>query len=75
MPILKTILLSVQALSGVLLIILVLLHSPKEGGFSGLGSSVQKFGTQKEAEKTLNQITYTLVGIFFTLAFITGFYL
>jgi preprotein translocase subunit SecG len=46
------------ATSGVLMIILVLLHSPKGDGIGGIGGQAQLFTSAKSAEKTLNRITW-----------------
>jgi preprotein translocase subunit SecG len=55
--------------SGVLLIISVLLHSPKGdgmGGFAASGGSM--FSSARSAEQTLNRISWTLLAIFLGLA-------
>ena len=57
--------------SGVLLIILVLLHSPKGdvmGGLAASGSSM--FSSASSAEATLNRVTWTCLAIFLSLAVI-----
>ncbi len=64
-----------QIITAVLLILLVLLHSPKGDGIGALGGASNIFSSQKSAEKGLNHFTYFL-GIFFIyLSFITGFHL
>ncbi|NJK51066.1 preprotein translocase subunit SecG [Candidatus Gracilibacteria bacterium] len=50
--------------AGALLIVVVLLHSPKGDGLGGIGGQAQLFTSAKSAEKTLNQITWTLTAIF-----------
>lgn len=75
MEILRTILEVIQILSGVFLIVLVLLHSPKGEGIGGIGSAAQIFSSQKGAEATLNKITSWTAGIFFLLSFILGYYM
>jgi len=56
-------------LSGVLLIVSVLLHSPKGDGMGGLASSGgSMFTSARSAEATLNRITWTLLAIFLGLA-------
>ncbi|MEI6381638.1 MAG: preprotein translocase subunit SecG [Cyanobacteriota bacterium ELA615] len=57
----------VWSLSAVLLIVLVLLHSPKGDGIGGIGGQAQLFTSSKSAEKTLNQITWSLSIIFVAL--------
>ena len=55
--------------SGVLLIISVLLHSPKGDGMGGLASSGSSmFSSARSAEATLNRITWTLLAVFLGLA-------
>jgi preprotein translocase subunit SecG len=56
-------------LSGVLLVISVLLHSPKGDGMGGLASSGgSMFTSARSAEATLNRITWTLLALFLGLA-------
>lgn len=56
-------------LSGVLMIISVLLHSPKGDGMGGLASSGgSMFTSARSAEATLNRISWTLLTIFLGLA-------
>ena len=55
--------------SGVLLIVSVLLHSPKGDGMGGLASSGgSMFTSVSSAEATLNRISWTLLAIFLALA-------
>jgi preprotein translocase subunit SecG len=55
--------------AGILLIISVLLHSPKGDGMGGLASSGgSMFTSARSAEQTLNRITWTLLAIFLGLA-------
>jgi preprotein translocase subunit SecG len=55
--------------SGVLLIISVLLHSPKGDGMGGLAASGgSMFTSARSAEQTLNRITWTLLATFLGLA-------
>ena len=56
-------------LSAVLLIVSVLLHSPKGDGMGGLASrGGSMFTSARSAEATLNRITWTLLGLFLGLA-------
>jgi preprotein translocase subunit SecG len=55
------------AISGLGLIILVLLHSPKGDGLGGLGGQAQLFTSTKSAEVTLNRVTWALTAIFMGL--------
>ena len=55
--------------SGVLLMISVLLHSPKGDGMGGLAASGgSMFTSARSAEQTLNRITWTLLTLFLILA-------
>lgn len=54
----------IWAVSGVLLIILILLHSPKGDGIGGIGGQAQLFTSAKSAENTLNRVTWALSVIF-----------
>jgi preprotein translocase subunit SecG len=50
----------IWAVSAALLVVLVLLHSPKGDGLGGIGGQAQLFTSTKSAEKTLNRITWAL---------------
>ncbi|MCX5957921.1 MAG: preprotein translocase subunit SecG [Cyanobacteria bacterium] len=66
---LKTAISYLWMLSAVLLIVSVLLHSPKGDGMGGLASSGgSMFSSARSAEETLNRITWTLLGLFLGLA-------
>ncbi|APD48541.1 preprotein translocase subunit SecG [Synechococcus sp. CS-602] len=55
--------------TGVLLIVSVLLHSPKGDGMGGLASSGgSMFSSARSAEDTLNRISWTLLAVFLGLA-------
>lgn len=55
--------------TGVLLIISVLLHSPKGDGMGGLASSGgSMFSSARSAEDTLNRVSWTLLAVFLGLA-------
>lgn len=54
----------VQIASGLLLILLVLLHSPKGDGMAAIGGAAQLFSSQKGVEAGLNKLT-TIVSIVF----------
>lgn len=64
-----------QMITGVFLIILVLLHSPKGDGIAAIGSASQLFSSQKSAEKGLNKVTYVVSGIFILSTLILGFFI
>ena len=57
--------------SGVILILLVLLHSPKGDGMGGIAASGSSmFNSASSAEDSLNKITWTFLVIFLSLAII-----
>ena len=61
----------IWASSGILLILLVLLHSPKGDGMGGIAASGSSmFNSASSAEASLNKITWTFLIIFLSLAII-----
>ena len=57
--------------SGILLLLLVLLHSPKGDGMGGIAASGSSmFTIASSAEASLNKITWTILIIFLSLAII-----
>ena len=60
----------VWTISAAFLIFLILLHSPKGDGLGGIGRQAQLFTSTKSAEKTLNQITWTLSTVFIAITII-----
>ena len=65
----KTVVSWIWVLSGVLLMISVLLHSPKGDGMGGLASSGgSMFTSARSAENALNRVTWTLLSVFLGLA-------
>jgi preprotein translocase subunit SecG len=75
LPFLRSVLQVVQLLVSLLLILLVLIHSPKGDGLSGFGGSSQIFSSQKGAEAALNKTTAWAAGIFYLASFALGHYL
>ncbi len=63
----------IQIISALLLIALVLLHSPKGDGIASIGSASQLFSSQKSAEKGLNKVTYIVGGVFILTTLLLGF--
>ena len=61
----------IWAFSGVFLIFLVLLHSPKGDGMGGIAASGSSmFNSASSAEASLNKVTWTFLVIFLSLAVI-----
>lgn len=63
----------VQIVSAILLIILILLHSPKGEGLAGMGGASNLFSSQKSAETGLNKLTMYISIIFVLCTFLLGF--
>ena len=64
---------AIQVISAVLLIGLVLIHSPKGDGLAGIGGAAQMFSSQKGAEKNLNKLTTIVAVVFVACVFLLGF--
>ncbi len=63
----------VQIFSAILLIALILLHSPKGDGIAGIGGASQLFSSQKSAEAGLNKLTGYVAAVFILCTFLLGF--
>ena len=50
-----------ETVAAVLLVVLILLHSPKGDGIGGIGGASHVFASQKSAEKGLNKLTNLFV--------------
>ena len=61
------------AISALLLIVLILMHSPKGDGIAGIGGAANMFASQKSAEKGLNKLTGIVAAIFLVCTFLLGF--
>ena len=64
---------TIETVTAVLLIVLILLHSPKGDGIGGIGGASHVFASQKSAEKGLNKLTGIVCAIFIICTFIIGF--
>ncbi len=64
---------AIETVSAVLLVILILLHSPKGDGIGGIGGASHVFASQKSAEKGLNKLTGIVCAIFILCTFLIGF--
>ncbi len=60
----------IWGISALLLVILVLLHSPKGDGIGGIGGQAQLFTSAKSAENTLNRVTWALSVVFIGLTIV-----
>jgi preprotein translocase subunit SecG len=64
---------TIQIVSALLLIVLILLHSPKGDGIAGIGGASHVFASQKSAEKGLNKLTGIVSAVFLICTFLLGF--
>ena len=64
---------TIQIVSSLLLIVLILLHSPKGDGIAGIGGASHVFASQKSAEKGLNKLTGIVAAVFIICTFLLGF--
>ena len=64
---------TIQVISALLLIVLILMHSPKGDGIAGIGNAAQMFTSQKSAEKGLNKLTAIMAIVFTVCVFLLGF--
>lgn len=60
-------------ISAILLIVLILMHSPKGDGIAGIGGAANMFASQKSAEQGLNKLTGIVAAIFVVCVFLLGF--
>ena len=63
----------IQIISSLILILLVMIHSPKGDGIAGIGGASHVFASQKNAESGLNKLTMWVAIVFFVSSFIAGF--
>ncbi len=68
-----TIFWTILVVSALLLIVLILMHSPKGDGIAGIGNAAQVFSSQKSAEKGLNKLTGIVAAVFIVCVFLLGF--
>lgn len=62
----------VQIVTGALLILLVLLHSPKGDGLASISDAAQLFSSQKGVEAGLNKITAFIAIVFVIISALIG---
>jgi preprotein translocase subunit SecG len=63
----------IQALLGIVMVALILLHAPKGEGMGGIGGSAMLFSGKRGAEAGLDRLTWTVVGIFIFICVLLGF--
>ena len=62
-----------MSISALLLVVLILMHSPKGDGIAGIGGAANMFASQKSAEKGLNKLTGIVAAVFIVCTFLLGF--
>ena len=65
----------IQIISSVILIGLVLIHSPKGDGMASIGGAAQLFSSQKGVEEGLNKVTTTFAAMFALSSILLGFHI
>ena len=71
----KTFLLIIEIISGVLLIGAILLHSPKNEGMGAIGGQARTYkAPTNDMESGLKKLTFALVLLFFGSAFLLGMF-
>ena len=61
-----------QVLSGIALIVLILLHSPKGEGLGGIGGSANLFTGPSQAEAGLDKVTWVVATTFIFSSALVG---
>lgn len=65
----------IQILSGLLLTLLILVHSPKGDGMASIGGAAQLFSSQKGAEAGLNKVTTACAVVFIVTSILLGLHI
>lgn len=73
MSVAYTILLVAQAVLGLIMILLVLLHAPKGEGMGGIGGAATMFTGRRGAESGLDKVTWGIFLLFLVLCVLSGF--
>lgn len=66
-------LLVIQAILGLMMIILILLHAPKGEGMGGIGSGATLFSGKRGAEAGLDRLTWGISLAFVFICVLLGF--
>ncbi len=64
----KILLFTIEIIVSILLILLVLLHSPKGEGLAGIGGQARLFSSTKGLETGLNRLTLIIAAVFLITA-------
>ena len=63
----------ISTIAAFLLVVFILMHSPKGDGIGGIGGASHIFASQKSAEKGLNKVTGIVCAIFIICTFLIGY--
>jgi preprotein translocase subunit SecG len=67
------VLLVLQALLGLIMVVLILVHAPKGEGMGGIGSGATLFSSKRGAEAGLDRLTWGVAGLFIFICVLLGF--
>jgi preprotein translocase subunit SecG len=73
MSVAYTVLLVAQAVLGLVMILMVLLHAPKGEGMGGIGGAATMFSGRRGAESGLDRVTWGVFFLFLVLCVLSGF--
>ena len=73
MSVAYTVLRVAQAVLGLIMILLVLLHAPKGEGMGGIGGTATMFTGRRGAEGGLDKLTWGIFLLFLILCVLSGF--
>ena len=62
-----------EAILGLVLVVLVLLHAPKGEGMGGIGGGATLFTGKRDAEAGLDRVTWITAGLFMFVCLLLGF--
>ena len=67
------ILLVLEAVLGLFMVALILIHAPKGEGMGGIGTGATMFSGKRGAEAGLDRLTWAVSGLFMFVCMILGF--
>ncbi len=67
------ILLVLEAVLGLFMVGLILIHAPKGEGMGGIGTGATMFSGKRGAEAGLDRLTWTVSGLFMLVCMVLGF--
>lgn len=67
------ILLILEAVLGLFMVALILIHAPKGEGMGGIGTGATMFSGKRGAEAGLDRLTWSVAGLFMLVCMVLGF--